>query len=64
MPTRTADEVREEAEARQLDKRCRTLRILIWVCTALTVIQLLSGWAANSLSLIGDAAMMGVDVVG
>lgn len=56
--------INESDEERQLAARCRTLRILIVVCSVLTVIQLLSGWAGNSLSLVGDAAMMGVDVVG
>lgn len=51
-------------EVEQLRRRIRTLWVLITVNIFLTVLQLLAGYVASSLSLMGDAAMMFVDVIG
>ncbi|CAD7942021.1 unnamed protein product, partial [Amoebophrya sp. A120] len=51
-------------DARQRESRIRTLWVLIFVNLFLTVLQLFSGYVASSLSLLGDAAMMFVDVIG
>ncbi|CAD7963819.1 unnamed protein product [Amoebophrya sp. A25] len=51
-------------DAQQRKSRIRMLWLLIVVNSGLTILQLIAGVVARSLSLAGDAMMMSVDVVG